>query len=235
MTASHPETNRSRRLRVLHVAAVAGALILLATAAPALGAKKKNRGTVDITEVANLPIPDKASGAISAPDGSATSTIEVGKQFKGRRVRDVNVTVQTTGTANKTLPGLTGPFEAIDLTAILRAPSGAHVTLFQVEETFPPIVTTTPLTLSPFPSLGPLTLDDEARLDMGNFNPVDPYRLYAPYAGAARPTVKSMANLDGGPVRGTWTLTILDQISTGTSNLTSWRLQVAAGKPFLTK
>jgi subtilisin-like proprotein convertase family protein len=41
--------------------------------------------------------------------------------------------------------------------------------------------------------------------------------------------------MDGGPVRGTWTLTVTDNLNTGISNLVSWHLKVVAGRPFETK
>ena len=221
----------------LTTALTVAALVLVA-AAPATAAKKKGGGkkgggNVDITKTANLPIPDKAPGGPGALEGVVNSTIDVTKQFKGRRVRDVNVTLQTLGTANKTAP-FAGPTEASDLTAILRAPNGAQVTLFLnlVSAFVGP-------GFAAFPSIGPLTLDDEAPLNIGFFEPHDPQELYAPYQGTAKPQIgirpSALAIFDNGPVVGTWTLTMADLSNTGTSNLVSWRLNVTTGRPFLQK
>jgi hypothetical protein len=182
-------------------------------------AKKKGGGTLDITKVANAPIPDAVAlnPGPFAQFSALPSTIDAGKQFKGRRIRDVNVTVQTLG--------LTGVSPAGDLGAILTAPNGGTVNLFSTLFTpFP----------SPNPSIGPLTLSDESRLELGGGVPEDPTRLYAPWTGTA--TADGMlATLDNGPVSGTWTLTVQDLISGETSSLVSWRLDVATGRPFRTK
>jgi subtilisin-like proprotein convertase family protein len=41
--------------------------------------------------------------------------------------------------------------------------------------------------------------------------------------------------MDNGPVRGTWTLAMIDTDNTETSNLVSWRLNVVVGRPFQAK
>ena len=45
----------------------------------------------------------------------------------------------------------------------------------------------------------------------------------------------ALSVMDDGPVRGTWTLTLLDVSNPLTSVLNSWRLKVATGRPYLTK
>jgi hypothetical protein len=57
-------------------------------------AKTKGGGTANITKQVNLPVPD----ATATTNGLLASTIQVGgKRFKGSVIRDVNVTLQTTG------------------------------------------------------------------------------------------------------------------------------------------
>jgi hypothetical protein len=195
---------------------LAGALVVCFAVAPAaMAAKKKGGGAVNITMPVNLPIPDAAPG-LGGLDGVLNSTIEVGSKFKGRKVRDVNVTVQTLG--------VTGTSPVNDLDARLIAPNGAVTFLFTGLAGFGP----TNL------SIGPLTLDDEAALDLGDAAPVDPTNLYSPWAGTAQPD-GNLWPFDNGPVRGTWTLNVYDETNGETSNLVSWHLNVVAGRPFQTK
>src|SRR5688572_13407292 len=65
---------------------IVGLCLLAAT--PAAGAKKKAAGKLEISKTVNLPIPDDGPGAGSI-NGILRSTIDAGKQFKGRRIRDV--------------------------------------------------------------------------------------------------------------------------------------------------
>lgn len=229
---------RAADSRRLGLAALAAALCLVLLTSPADAKKKKGKsgGRVQVAKTANQPIPDANPPFGAGALGRVDSTIVVGKQGAGRLIRDVNVTLQTQGTSNHTSPPapaiLNGPTEAIDLVAILRAPNGAHLTLFS--QLIPGLGS--PIAFAAFPSMGPLTLDDEARRTLGIFNPHDPFELYAPYAGAAKPQQgKPLAIMDNGPVSGTWTLTVLDSLTTGTSNLVSWGIDVTAGKPYLTK
>jgi hypothetical protein len=218
--------------------AVVIALALAVTAADA-SARQKNQGSVNVSKVANLAIPDKSGPPGSGIDGVASSTIRLGKRFRGRLVRDVDITLQTTGTGDKTLNTsagpVTGPFEGVDIGAILRAPNGGHVTLFENGDLFPPIFSTMPTVFGALPNLGPLTLDDEASIDLPGelvgLNTNDPTVLEAPYDGRARPPYKPLRLLDGGPARGAWTLTMRDGGETGTSNLASWRLRLVTGTP----
>jgi hypothetical protein len=215
----------SRRPTLIRISvatlSVALAFGAMATTASAGKKKKKGKGSgsVNITRIVNAPVPDAAPappGTVFGIWGTLTSTIDVGKQFKGRQVRDVNVTVQTLGT--------TGMVPASNLAAFLTAPSGADSTLFFGLNGFGPTN----------PSAGPLTLDDESTLDIGSGAPDNPTKLFMPWAGtAAPPTPLSM--MDGGAVRGTWTLTIQDALAGGTSNLVSWQLNVVAGRPYETK
>lgn len=206
----------SLRGRAGAIALVLGLTAVLALGAPIAGAKKKKGGgAINITKPVNALVPDRAPGA-TTPLGLLTSTIDVGKQFKGRQIRDVNVTVQTTGAS--------GNNPAEQLIALLTAPNGATAVLFSGLEGFGPTN----------PSIGPLTLDDEATLLLGEEDPTDPVRLYVPWAGTAVPEAP-LFPMDNGPARGTWTLLVLDANGGQTSALNSWRLNVVTGKPFLTK
>jgi hypothetical protein len=222
---------RTTTIRIGLVALTA-ALAVFLSATPALGAKAKGKGkragSLDVSVAVNAPIPDAnpdppAPGATGA-FGVLTSTIDAGKQFKGLKVRDVNVTAQTLGTSGST--------PADDLAARLTAPNGATVELFaSLFGTFNPMT----FMPNPNPSIGPLTLDDESPLSIGAGVPNNATELFVPWAGSAEPQGRPLAVMDNGPVRGTWTLALLDIGNTETSNLVSWRLQVTAGRPFLTK
>jgi subtilisin-like proprotein convertase family protein len=202
--------------RRLTLASLALALILLVAAAPATAAKKKKGpGTFTATKAVNLPVPDAGPGPTGA-NGLLTSTITAGKPFKGRQIRDVDVTVQTTGI---------GMDSVSDLDVRLTAPNGATVFLVGL--------------LFPGNALGPLTLDDDTNVTLGSmFGPFqlrDPRDLYAPWAGTAQPQGYQLAYMDGGPVRGNWMLSVSDLNNTDTNTLVSWGLKVVAGRPFRTK
>jgi subtilisin-like proprotein convertase family protein len=204
------------RARIAVAFTLVAALALSAAAPVAAAPKKKGKGKgagrVDITKPVNAPIPDKIPDP--GPYGLLSSTITVGKQFKGRQVRDVNVTVQATG--------VVGMNAIADLRARLVAPNGASLTLFSF--------------LNPGNLLGPLTLDDEAPFYLGvGEAPVDSQALYPPWQGSAEPGDRPLYVMDGGPVRGDWTLRVIDQESTASSVLNSWRLNIVAGRPFQTK
>jgi hypothetical protein len=216
----------SRRLDIRKLApvAIAFAATVALVSAPAAGAK-----TISITKAVNAPIPDATppppmAGLVPRP-GILLSSIDVGKLGKAKKVRDVNLTVQTAGTAGTT--------PAADLNLRLTGPVGAQTLLF---DNLAGLGGGTPNL-----SIGPLTLDDEARLNLGEGNPVNPNYLYAPWAGAATPGDpfavfnRPLAVFDNGPGQGTWTLAARDEVSTETSNLVSWTLNLVTGKPFKTK
>jgi hypothetical protein len=208
--------------RRIGLAALATALTTcLAIAAPAATAKKKGGGAVNVTKPVNLPIPDATPGSLATglngQAGILTSTIDVGKQFKGRKIRDVNVTVQTAGTSGNT--------PANDLVFRLTAPNGATMALF---------ANLAAAGGAPNLSIGPLTIDDQGRLLLGTGAPSNPTQLFAPWAGTAV-GFGPLAVMNNGPVRGTWTLRGIDVTTGETSNLVFWSLQVTAGRPFQTK
>jgi subtilisin-like proprotein convertase family protein len=210
-------TQRTTRVKVwatLLAVALIGAMAL----APAADAKKKGKKIkkVNVTNTVTAPVPDRDPGP-DTPFGVLTSTIDAGKEFKGLEIRDVNVTVQTTGVDE-------GASE--DLTAKLTAPNGAHTTLFSFLFGADTATST---------SIGPLTLDDEAPLDLGRGPADNPTDLFTPWVGAAAPDGNPLNVMDNGPVTGTWTLTVLDTGAGNTSVLNSWTLNVVTGRPFLTK
>lgn len=194
------------------VCAAAAALLLgvAMLAAPAGAAPKKGkRGPLQVNETVNQLVP----GASDTAAGVLRSTITVGKKFKGQTIGDVDATVQTTGAV---------PGAAEALTARLSAPNGATTTLF--------------LMLGG-QSIGPLTLDDESPVQIcaatGPFFCTDPAAsLVFPYIGTAAPFFSSLRILDRGPVRGTWTLTVLDDFAGGAKSvLNAWGLRITPRRP----
>jgi subtilisin-like proprotein convertase family protein len=203
---------------LLKVAVAIALVAIAALPATADAAKKKGKNrtrVVDITMPVNAPIPDATPA--NGPNGLLTSAIQVGgKQLKGKRIRDVNVTVQTTG--------LTGTVPTNDLVGYLTAPNGATTGLFS----------RLGLIGSGF-SIGPLTLDDESTIGLGFGDTGDPTSLEDPWIGTARPDEPGLYVTDDGPASGTWTLHVLDTFAGETSRFDLWRLVVVAGPPYKTK
>ncbi len=196
------------RIRLVGVLAIS----LCATIAFGAGLAEAKKKKVDETLVVNAAIPAPTATAW----GELSSTINVGNKFKGLKIRDVNVTVQTTGLAADS---------ASDLVAQLSAPNGASSNIFYSLDG---------------QSVGPLTLDDEARMVLGGTSPpTSGYFLPPPYQGTAQPGVSVLSNflsvLDNGRVRGDWILRIFDNTAADTSVLNTWRLEVKAGEPYETK
>jgi hypothetical protein len=205
------------RAGVLAVLLVAVLAALAVCGAGAAVAKKKRKGTrvFDATSTTNAPIPARSDP--NGPWGVLSTTIEVPKSFKGLQIRDVNVTLQTTGTS--------GNFPAAATRPQLTAPNGATVRLFSGLQS-----------VSGAHNIGPLTLDDESPLELVSLTPSDPVGLYDPWIGSARPEGdRKLAVMDNGPARGTWTLTVLTTLANETSTLNFWRLTVAAGRPYRTR
>jgi subtilisin-like proprotein convertase family protein len=61
--------------------------------------------------------------------------------------------------------------------------------------------------------------------------------LYPPFAGKAQPAFIPLSVMDGGPAKGTWTLSVFNGSSSVTAVKTfgSWSLQVATHRPFAEK
>ena len=196
-------------------AALVGALALLGCLALSPGAEagRKAKGgssqprVFSSGPVANLPIPD-ALGVPPFTDGVLNTTIDV-RGLRGRRIDDVNLSLR----ASHAFIG--------DLTVRLTAPNGA--TIF-------------PVTFASDTSYGAgstdcngtfLTLDDETPVELGSSVTVQGLpELLPPYAGVARPGGKPLAVMDGGPVNGTWALSIRDFDSSNVGTLHCWQVQV---------
>lgn len=219
-------TGRRRRTALAGTLALTVIVIVGLVLGGAVAAKKKKRkkpagGTVDITKVVGVQIPD----ATATTNGVLTSTIDVPvtKQFRGTRIRDANVTLTTLG--------LAGTTPADNLEARLTAPDGTTVWLFGLSSSTTGV------------SIGPLTFDDQSVFALGGLPPApDSTTLVSPYIGTAQPDCFAahggcaLANMDDRTVTGAWTLRVYDALTIGeTSSLVSWRLVVVAGKPYKTK
>jgi hypothetical protein len=190
------------------------------TLAASAEAKKKKHKTPTFFQQSlspNAAIPDDAASGASTP---LTSTITIGKKFKGRVIGDVNVTgIQTTGSVDGALD---------DLSFRVTSPSGRSVLLLQSG-------------FSEGASLGPLTFDDDTFTEMCYFVSGcqwAPQTLNPPFVGTANLMYNGaagtgpLAQLNGLPMQGTWTFTVWDDDDVGqTSTLNSWGLQIMARKP----
>ncbi len=206
--AGDTTTLNSWSLRVLP--RVLGASRGAKKAAAVKTAAKQKGGVPKVIRAASTTsqgIPDSNPGVQL---GVLRSTLDLGKKFKGLRIADVNATVQSTGSP---------PLAGIDLSFRLTAPNGATSYLANELDA---------------QSVGPLTLDDEAPADICNSssppcsNP--DASLFTPFAGATSPTIP-LRIMDGGPVRGKWTLTVVDSSGGNTNSLTSWRLEIVPRRP----
>ncbi len=212
------QRKRSRLALSGRLALALSLCVTLGLGAGVAEAKKKKQkvgGKAVITKTLNAAIPDATGPPTNF--GLLSSTIKLGgKRFKKTRIRDVNVTVQTTGAS--------GTDPAGDLLASLTAPNGATTYLFVVS-------------LSGL-SAGPLTLDDESSMVLGGGPPPAPFPFLAePYAGTAQPQGMGFGNaclcvMDGGKATGKWVLRVFDVGIGETSVLNSWKLVVQAGKKY---
>jgi subtilisin-like proprotein convertase family protein len=177
--------------------------------------KKKKKptpvtSTVSTTKAVGQPVPDRGP-AMTDRWGQLSSTIDVPVTGKAKFVTDVNVTVQTTGSAAGA---------AADLVARLTAPSGRTITLFTN------IGGTTQ-------SIGPFKMDDDTATticDSAAPPCIDPdANLNRPFAGTAQPQPPSglLGAFDWVPMKGVWTLKLFDTSPTLTSTFTSWTLEVS--------
>lgn len=195
------------RFRLFRASVLAVALTAAAGLSAGTAVAKKGSGKVNSTQVVNAPVPDSSA----AGTGILTSTIEVGNKFKGTKIRDVNATVQFSGTGVDSVAGLF---------VLLQAPNGANATLIGG--------------LSPGNFVGPLTLDDETEVILSGAPFNSPGLLTSPWVGTSQPS-EPLAIMDNGRVKGNWTLHVLDYNSGDTNVLNSWNLTVRAGKPYETR
>jgi hypothetical protein len=184
-------------------------------------AKKKKKHKVARVFAAsvspNLAIPDQPPPP--GHDIVVSSTITIGKKFKGRTVGDVNVTgIKTTGS---------GPNAANDLSFSLTAPNGKLV-----------LLSATALSGQ---SVGPLTFDDDTPTSIcSSPTPTCPdpdATLVEPFAGTAnliglnQGDITPLSTFTGVPMRGTWTFQAWDNGNGDTSVLNSWGVQITAERP----
>src|SRR5262249_55519618 len=150
-------TRTRRRLALLGILALAFSVTAGLAVADTAAAKKKKKnknpgGTVDITMPVNAQVPDASGTVANRTSGVLTSTINVpsAKPFIGTVIRDVNVTVQTTGSTPGTgTPPLGGSASQLDFR--VTAPNGTTSWLFGAEAG----------SSVSGASIGPLTIDDE--------------------------------------------------------------------------
>lgn len=197
--------------------ALTGLLALALSVTAGLGvsaeAKKKKPKKTSIsfsrTLAVGAAIPDFPGAPPAIP---LRSGITLGGKFKGKVVTDVNVTVQTTGNAAGA---------ASDLTGKLSAPNGRTIILFDgVGDQ----------------SIGPWKLDDDTRTQIcESATPPcsDPdATLNRPFAGTSNlndddDDVRPLATFNGVGMKGTWTLTVFDDVDVGqTSTLNQWGLEI---------
>ena len=202
--------SRLRLLCLLALALCVGVGLMAGTAEAKK--KKKKAANVNITKQVNQVIPPAPSGSPSRT-GVLESVITVGKKFKGREVRDVDVTEQYNSSG-------AGSF-VDDIRTYLTAPNGA----------------TSELTSNLFgTTVGPLTLNDEARLYLSTSDPATSQQsdaFYAPYVGSAQPWYIPLNVMDAGPVKGNWTLWALnfDSNTNHIHTFVAWTLKVATQAP----
>jgi hypothetical protein len=205
---------RTRQALVLLAAALA-AISLLGPGSALAKKKAKRPAVLDLTNAATQVIP--ARQGPDGPDGMISSSLVPPKRFKGLVIRDVNVTLQTTG--------VTGNFPAAGVQPQLTAPNGATVPLFRGLQS-----------ATGAANIGPLTIDDESPLSLAVLAPGNPTTLYDPWVGSARPQGgRRLAVMDNGPVRGTWTLTVVGGLEDQVSVLNAWRIRVSVGRPYRTR
>ena len=209
-----------RRLRLIGVVLLALCIGVGFAAGDATAKKKKKKGpsVFSGSVTVNAPVPDQPGSG--QPDIVVSSTINIGKKFKGKRIGDVNVTgIKTTGDSS---------IAAGDLNFSLTAPDGRTVLLDDGS--------------LGGQSIGPLTLDDDTLTSICNSsnrnNCPDPdANLIQPFVGTANLAnlgaggLSPLSMLNGGPMVGTWTFRIWDSAGADTSTFNTWGIQVTARKP----
>jgi hypothetical protein len=200
--------------------AVVLALALTGTFGSAIAEAKKKSNIFERVLTVNAPILDAPE---TVPSTAVSSEFKVPKKFKGKVVGDVNVLgIQTTGAE---------PDAANDLEAFLRAPNGRTMRLFAFIGD---------------QNLGPWTLDDDSPTSIcdsptpagcsGDGN-IPFFTLAQPFAGTSNTMFTRTAGtgplttFNGGRMRGTWTLSIVDTDALQSSTINQWGLRIKAAKP----
>jgi len=187
--------------RGLPVAVVTTALVaVVALAIPAAASAKKQK-LYSATLNLNAPIPDRASPV--SPFGTLGENFTVGKKFKGKKVGDLSVRFQTSGSA---------PNAADDLQFFLVAPSGRTIELKPDFGSFGG------------QSMGPLTLSSNSPVGLCN-SPTPPC-TGSPFRSLNRPFVGTagesrLALFNGLSMRKTWTFLAFDTSTGKKSTLNS--------------
>ena len=203
------------------ILALVVAMSMTVGAADAKKKKKKKKqttpvtATVSTTKQVNQVIPDRGPVATDK-FGALSSTIDIPVTGKAKFVTDVNVTVQTTGSAAGA---------ATDLIARLSAPNGRTFTLFGG------------LGGGVLQSIGPFKMDDDTATQICDAAApcVDPdLTLARPFSGTAQPPSSALSWFNWVPMKGSWKLTLLDNTNTKTSTLVSWAIDVS-GRSFPVK
>lgn len=206
---------RTNRLTLVGLLALALSVTVgLAVSGQATAKKKKPAPSLFTgSKTVNTAIPDGT--VATGPSTPVRSEIVIGKRFKGKTVGDVNVTIQSTGSAAGA---------ANDLTFKLSAPNGRTDLIFESLGS---------------QSIGPLKLDDDTRTGICNSATAtcrDPdATLLQPFAGTANTLdqdddMRPLSMLDGVRMKGTWTLTVYDNNNNLTSTFNQWSLEVRAAK-----
>jgi hypothetical protein len=189
--------SRKRNLVVVAVACSALLSGLVAGGVATAAKKKRGAGTAKVANQKSRAIPDAIVGG--GIWGALATPLRVGKQFKGRRVDDVRLTVRTTGLAVGS---------ASDLLFRLTAPNGRTIDIAAVFDG---------------QSIGPLTVTPNSRTRICNASPPpcsDPdATLFPPYFGTLGDP--NLALLQGAPVSGRWVVTVYDQSNGNLSTLNS--------------
>jgi subtilisin-like proprotein convertase family protein len=217
-----------------HPLALFGVLMLalvvaIGMSAGAVDAKKKKKKKKKPTPVTQTTTVNKSGVNLAIPDqgpaatdkwGQASSTADIAVTGKAKFVTDVNLTIQTTGSA----AGAT-----TDLVARLKAPNGRTVQLFSN------------LGDATTQNIGPFKMDDDTETTIcDSATPtttcLDPdMTLIRPFAGTAQPPQGSLSTFNWAPMKGTWTLKLFDNDggvpNTLSSTLNSWTLEVS-GRSF---
>jgi subtilisin-like proprotein convertase family protein len=215
--------NKTGTIRIALIAALALAVALTAgLAGTASAAKKKGKKSPSVFKQQvspNLGIPDAPVAGAFTP---VTSTITVSKKFKGKVVGDLDITgYQTTGSVADA---------ADDISAVLTAPSGLTVTIFNPDNNG-----------IGDQNIGPLTLNDDTPTSLCNSATPpceDPQQtLNRPFAGTANLFMLAgsetgpLSAFDGTSMKGAWTLTLYDIANNQTSVLNSWGLSITPARP----
>lgn len=203
------KSNRSR-LALLGVLALAlSVTVALVPAADA--AKKKKKKTANVALVSNntaRAIPDRASGP-GGIFGKLDTPLTVGKKFKGKSVGALELTFQTTGDS---------PDSAGDLRVDITAPNGYRLPGDWWDNNIGG------------QSVGPLTITPNSPFRTCNATTppcADPYlTLNRPFVGTVGDNTFQWFR--GLPMRGTWTVSVLDTGNGSTSILNSVALKITA-------